>query len=405
MLSFFIARRFLARQQGTFSAFIIRLAIVATALGVAVMILALSLMGGFKEAIRGKIYSFWGHVLVIPFNVNEANIAPANPVVYDPALIKQVAAIPEVAQIAPFAQRPAIVHANGEMEGIQLKGVGSNFTFNKELSFSGQQLSFADTAYSHDLILSQTIARRLKVAAGDTLLLYVIESGAARVRKLRIAGLYHTGMDEIDRQYVLCDMRLVQRLSSWETTQISGYQVDLKSDAHAAAVTQQIDHYVKRPQQAYGMSDIYEWIFSWLNMQDVNTRILLIIVAIVAIINLGACLLILMVDRAVMIGLLKALGMPPAGLWRIFLNLAGLIGGCGVLFGTVLAVGLGLLQQRIGFVTLPEETYYVHTAPVRLVWWQIAAVDGATLLLCLLCMSLPLLYLRRIVPAKVLQFK
>jgi lipoprotein-releasing system permease protein len=150
---------------------------------------------------------------------------------------------------------------------------------------------------------------------------------------------------------------------------------------------------------------VYEGVFSWLGTQDTNGRILLIIVGIVAIINLASAMLILMVDRAVMIGLLKTLGMAPRGLWALFLSISGLIGGAGILLGNVLGIGLCLAQAHFGLVKLPEETYNMSTVPVRIIWWQIAILDLATLLLCVACAALPLLYIRRVQPARVLQFK
>ncbi len=221
-----------------------------------------------------------------------------------------------------------------------------------------------------------------------------------------MAGLYHTGMEEVDKQFAICDLRLLQRLSGWAPNQISGYQVDLDNTALADTMAAQIhEQYILPPMAAQSITAIYEGVFSWLGMQDVNARILLIIVSIVAIINLGASVIILMVDRAVMVGLLKALGMPNAKLREVFLMLAGLIGACGVIFGNILGLGLCWLQQRFGFIHLPEDTYYMHTVPVRLLWWQVAVIDVATLALCVLCTTLPALYIRRIQPARVLQFK
>jgi lipoprotein-releasing system permease protein len=155
----------------------------------------------------------------------------------------------------------------------------------------------------------------------------------------------------------------------------------------------------------YSIPEVYEGVFSWLGTQDTNGRILLIIVGIVAMINLASAMLILMVDRAVMIGLLKALGMAPRGLWALFLSIAGLIGAAGILLGNVLGLGLCIVQQQTGFIRLPEETYNMDTVPVRILWWQIALLDAGALLLCVACAALPLLYIRRVQPARVLQFE
>lgn len=402
----FIARRFLANQQGAFSAFIIRLAIVATALGVAVMVVSTALISGFKFTIREKLYSFWGQVLIVPYDAGEGNMNAASPIIFDPQLQQQILSINGVQHINPFAVRPAIIQANEQIEGIQLKGISKDQVFNRSVSFTGSPLSYSDTDYSRNIILSQTTASRLKLKTGNTLLLYSIEPGTSRVRKLTISGIYHTGMEEVDKQFALCDIRLIQKLSNWTKEEISGYQVEVKDAAQADTIAAQMgDAYVTPPLKAYPVSHIYEGIFSWLDMQDINARILLSIVGIMAVINLGAALLILLVDRAVVVGLLKALGMPEAGLRAIFLYLAGLIGAWGLLLGNIFGIGLCLIQQKFGLLHLPEDTYYMHTVPIRLIWWHIALIDVGTLLVCTICMTVPTLYIRRIHPARVLQFK
>jgi lipoprotein-releasing system permease protein len=244
------------------------------------------------------------------------------------------------------------------------------------------------------------------VKAGDAIRLYFITDGAPRIRKLTVSGLYHTGMDEVDRQYAICDLRLLQRLSNWAPDEISGYQVELVDNTQADSMAWQIhDRYVMPPMRAQTITEVYPGIFSWLGTQDTNGRILLIIMGIVAIINLASAMLILMVDRSVMIGLLKAMGMAPKHLWTLFLSVAGLIGGLGIVIGNILGLGLCLLQLYYPFIDLPEETYNMSTVPVRIVGWQVLLIDIGTLALCVACTALPLLYIRRIQPARVLQFQ
>jgi lipoprotein-releasing system permease protein len=370
------------------------------------MIMAVAFIGGFKEVIREKLFSFWGEVLVVPFDANGGDIVSAMPVQMDTVLLRNVRGVPEVRAIYPFVLRPGILQSATEMEGVRLKGVTAGQVFPKSISFSGGGIHFGDTGYAQQIILSRTAAARLNVQVGDAVRLYFITGGTPRIRKLTIAGIYHTGMDEVDRQFVLCDMRLLQRLADWKADEISGYQVELKPGNNSDTVANEIyNRYVEPPMDAQSITRVYAGVFSWLGTQDTNGRILLIIVGIVALINLASTMLILMVDRATMIGLLKALGMAPQSLWALFLSMAGLIGGLGILLGNVLGLGLCLAQQHFGFIHLPEETYNMSTVPVRIIPWQIALLDVGTLVLCILCTALPLLYIRRIQPARVLQFQ
>lgn len=406
-LSFFIARRYLVKQKGTFSSFIIKLAIFATALSVAVMIVAIAVVVGFKYAVTEKLFSFMGHVHVVPFDETKSNsLTYSQPVYYSHGLADSIKRIPHVAAVSPFVERPVIVQAHGGMEGLRLKGVNKQYHFLNGTTTTGAPIDYRDTTYSKQILLSKTTADRLNVNIGDTVQLDFFENQTPRIRRVRVCGVFHSGMEEVDKVYGLCDIRLLQRINNWTTDSINGYQVDLTDPAYADTVASFI-HYnlINAPLEAYTTVDNYSSIFDWLQLQNINGVILLAIMAVVSIINMGAVLLILMVDRATMIGLLKALGMPFEQTRNIFLGIAGLIGAAGVVLGNVLALGLCWLQVRFGIIKLPEDTYYMSYAPIRIVWWQVAAIDVATLALCIFCMWLPALYIRRIQPAKVLQFK
>jgi len=407
-LPYFIARRYLLKQKGTFSSFIIRLAIIATAISVAVMVLAVAFITGFKYEVREKLFSFWGHVHINEYNPNPSNLVSPEPIRIDEALLKNVAALPHVKQVIPYALRPAILHAHGMMEGIKLKGVNADYDFIRKIHLKGNKINFSDTAYSKRILLSQTTANRLSLKPGDELQLYFLEPGSSvpRIRKVKLAGIYHTGMDEVDREFGLCDLRLLQRINNWSPSDINGYQIDLDHAKFSDTIANKVfDDYLEAPLTTNTMATIYPNIFDWLQLQDINAQIVLVIMAIVAIINLAVALLILIVEKARMVGLLKALGMLPSTMQQIFLYHAGLIAFAGILSGNILGLGLCFLQKQTGFIKLSEATYYVSQVPVRINWWYILLIDAATLLLCLLCMWLPSLYIRRIQPARVLQFK
>lgn len=311
-LPFFIARRYLVKQKGTFSSFIIKLAIVATALSVAVMIVATAVVVGFKYSVTEKLFSFMGHVHVVPFDETKSNsLSFSEPVYYNHALVDSIKKLQHVTAVAPFAERPVIVQAHGGMEGLTLKGVDKDYRFLEGITTSGRAIDYSDSSYSKQIMLSNTTADRLNVNIGDTVQLDFIENGAPRIRRVKVCGLYHSGMEEVDKVFGVCDLRLLQRINNWSADSINGYQVDLTDPKYADSVANFI-HYnlIKAPLEAYTTMDNYSNIFDWLQLQNINGVILLVIMAVVAIINMGAVLLILMVDRAMMIGLLKALGMP-----------------------------------------------------------------------------------------------
>ncbi len=372
------------------------------------MIVAMSVLTGFKYEVREKLFSFWGHVHITPFTPNTSTILTADPMKRDRKMEGNIRGVAHVADISPFAVRPGIIKANKLMEGVQLKGLASDYHLSANIGVSGKTIDYSDTAYSKQILVSQTTADRMGLKAGDDLQMYFLEPGAAypRIRKLTVSGIYHTGMEEVDKNYALCDIRLLQRINGWGADDINGYQLTLDNERMADTVAAEVyDKYIEPPLTTNTMRDIFPNIFDWLGMQDVTTSIIILIMSIVAIINLAVVLLILIIEQSRMVGILKAQGMDNGNMMKIFLYHAALIATVGIVIGNVLGFGLCWLQKNFQILKLSEDTYYMKYVPVRVLWWQPVIIDAATLVLCILCMSLPALYIRRILPVKVLQFK
>lgn len=408
-LPFFIARRYLLKQKGRFSSFIIRLATIATTLSVAVMIVAIAVVIGFKHEIKDRIFNFWGNVHVVPYTTSNTSIISPEPIEDMPDLVAAAKNKPEVKNITPFATRPVIINANQLTEGILIKGISHEYQFPQGIDITGSR-QFTDSNYDKTVILSKAIADKVLVNIGDDILLYFLEPGASfpRIRKVKVAGIYHTGLEDIDQKYAICDVRFLQKINGWAANEINGYQIELYDDKNAEAIADKIfNDYI--PQNStlttYTMKDVFPGIFDWLQIQNMTAGLVLLVMAIVAIINLAAALLILIVEQARMVGVLKAQGMSNGMIQKIFLYHAGLIGGVGVLLGNIVGLGLCFIQKQTGVVTLMEDAYFMKTAPVHIVWWHVVLIDIVTLVLCILFMWLPSLYIRRINPAKVLQFK
>ena len=395
------------KQQGRFSAFIVRLAIVATAISVAAMIVSVAMIAGFKHEIKGKMFNFWGEVLVTPFSPNAGTLITPDPVKRQTDIEQKIALVNGVENMAPFVVRPTILNANNLMEGIQLKGVDTNYDFT---SIDASSLDFSDTAYSKEIILSQKTLNRMKVEVGDDILLYFLDEDKSypRIRKVKVSGTYHTGMEDIDQYYAICDMRMLQRIMQWDEDDVNGYQLSLSDEVNPDSVAAEIFYEVlPEDNRLYPntMQEAYPAIYDWLNLQDTNAAVVINIMSIVAIINLIAALLILMVEQARMVGVLKALGMADGSIRIVFLYHAAWISVLGVLGGLILGLGICFLQQKTGMLQLSESTYYMKYVPIKLVWWHPVVIAIGTIKMCILCMWLPTLYIRRILPARVLQFK
>lgn len=381
----------------------------ATALSVATMVVAMSFVTGFQYEVREKIFSFWGHVHITPFSPNANTIITPDPIHRDVAMEKEIkTTFRHIKSIDPFVIRPVILNTNNLMEGIQLKGVDEHYKLPASVALEGLPLSFSDSDYSRQVLLSRTTADRINVKPGDELQLYFLEPGSTfpRIRKVKLAGVFHTGMEEVDKQYGICDLRLLQRINNWNDDDINGYQVTLDDEKLADTIAASIYYtFLQPPLTTYTMTEIFPNIIDWLNMQDVTTTVIIIIMTAVAIINLVVVLLILIVEHARMVGLFTAMGMSLNHIRRIFLYHAAIIAAWGILLGNIVGLGLCWLQKKTGFIELPESTYYIKQVAVKIVWWHPLVIDVFTFVICLLCMWLPTLYIRRIQPAKVLQFK
>ncbi len=406
---FFIAKRIALNREQSFSRFIIRLAIAATTISVAAMILSLAFINGFQKVISEKVFSFWGHIRVQHFEPFKVSIAEETPILKNDTIEREISKLDNVAHIQPFATKSAIINANATIEGVLFKGVSQGYPFEKLDAFlkKGRWIQFNDTSYSQEIVLSEFMAQELSVDVGNDLLIYFIQPGEEkpRTRKLKVCGLYKTGIDVYDKTFAMGDMRLIQRLNDWQPGQIGGYEVVLKDYSSMNEVSDSI--YAKLPAgwNSKTMREIYPDIFDWLNLQNTNKYILIAVMTAVALINLITCLIILVLERTRMIGVLKAIGTADWKIQQIFMYYGALITLWGITLGLILGLGISILQKSTGFIQLNEEAYYMSTAPVDLVWWQVGLVVAGTFLVCFTVLLIPSLISRKISPAKAVQFR
>ena len=408
-LSSFIARRIAFNQQKSFSRFIIRLSIAATVISVAVMIITLSFVNGFQETVSGKVFSFWGHVRVGSRQPMKAAIAEEAPIQANMPLLRNIRQMPGVQSAHPFATKYAILKTTEDMEGVLLKGLDIQYDSAHMHSFmqQGRWIRFTDSSYAREIIVSAYTAKQLSLQLNDRVLIYFIRpDGTMRPDKLTIVGIYKTGIEEYDKTFAIGDLRLIRRLNGWREDEIGGYEVFLDNYKQMDSASNAIFARPDFPElwETKTIREIYPNIFDWLDIQDTNQGILLTIMTIIAVINLITCLIILVLERLRMIGILKALGASNWTVQKIFLNHSIIITCTGIVIGTLLALGLLWLQQATGFVRLQEEAYYIRTATVRIVWWQVLAVIGGTLLVSFLVLLIPSFIVRRVQPIRAIRF-
>jgi lipoprotein-releasing system permease protein len=407
----FIARRIAFNSQQSFSRFIIRLAITATAVSVAAMIITLAFVNGFQETVSQKVFSFWGHVRLQQYEPNKALVAEESPLEKDDSLINILKKLPEIESIQGFATKSAVLQQESNIEGILFKGVEKSYNFDhlKNFLVQGSWPAFTDSLYSRDIVISARIAEQLQIKLSDSIKIHFIDAagGKSNFRRLRVSGIFKTGIEEYDNLFAIGDLRLIQRLNKWEREEIGGYEIFLHDYETMLAVNNSILESGLIPQNwiSKTVREVYPNIFDWLGIQDVNRDVIFIVMAIVAIINLVTCLLILVLERTRMVGVLKAVGSSDSTIQKIFLIHATYITLIGAGAGFVLGVGLCLLQQHTGFITLDESAYYVSNAPVKIIWWQVAMVCAGTIIVCFLSLIIPTLLVKSVQPVKAIQFR
>jgi len=421
----FIANRIAFNKTGgeggqkSFSRFIIRLSVVATIISVAVMIVTLSLANGFQEAISQKVFSFWGHIRVQEREPEKAIIAEGSPIIKNDSLVNEIRNNPEVQSIHPFATKYAILKTKEEIEGVLVKGFDKTYdtVHLKPFIKQGRFIHFNDSTYSREIMISAYTAEQLKLKLNDRILIYFIrpdkkepgQEGVPNIRpdKLTIAGIYKTGIEEYDKTFAIGDMKLIQRLNDWQPDEIGGYEIFLKNYKNIDTVVQQLYEMNDFPMtwNTVSVKNISPNIFDWLNMQDTTRNVLIGFMVIVAVINLITCLIILVLERIKMVGILKSLGAADWTVQKIFLRHSLIITITGILVGAAFGLGLLYLQQATGFIKLQEEAYYMSTAAVKIVWWQIGLICLGTLIVCFAVLLIPTLIVKRIQPVKAIQFR
>lgn len=340
----------------------------------------------------------------------KATIAEEEPIIANNVLVKKIKQSAGVKSAHAFATKNAILKTADEMEGVLMKGLDSGYDTLHMKTFlqkGSRWIQFNDSSYSRDIIISTYTATQLKLKIGDRIFIYFIKpDGKLRPDKLTIVGTYKTGIEEYDKFFAIGDIKLIRQLNNWADNEIGGYEVFLNDYTKMEDVSNTIFEDEDFPQlwETKTIREIYPNIFDWLDIQDTNQYILIVIMTIIAIINLITCLIILVLERLKMIGILKALGATNWTVQKIFINHSIIITLTGIVVGTALALGLLWLQQTTGFIRLPEDAYYVDKAAVKIVWWQVLIVIGGTLLVSFFVLLIPSFIVKRIQPIRAIRF-
>jgi lipoprotein-releasing system permease protein len=407
----FIVKKIIRSRTGKKSGAntLVNVSVIAIALSMAVMILSVAILAGFKKEIKDKLTGFGSHIQITTLTSN--NSWETGPINIEQPFLEQLRQDPEVSGIYPFATKPGMVQSGKELQGIILKGVapGYNWDFFSRNLTAGRipDLSNPD---SLEVLISKSLANLLKIAPGMKIPTYFIQD-PPRMRPFKVCGIYETGLQEYDQVFVYCNLQQIREINDWQNTQISGFEIRLhdpsKMDEVASRIREEVDKATIQSgniMQVKTLKDLAPGFFDFLSLTDTNVWVILTLMILIAGFNMISGLLIIILDRTKMIGTLKALGTDNRSMAKIFLYQATYIIGKGLLLGNLIGIFLAMIQDHFHLISLNPESYFVDSVPIHINMAHLLLLNAGTLLLTLIMMLIPSTLLTRISPGKTIKF-
>lgn len=408
---FFIARRLSSRAGGR-SNVMVRIATLTVAVGMAVMILALAVVMGFKREITAKLVGFGAHVRIVSLYSHAS--FETDPVRIDSSLMADLAALPRCASVAPYALKGGMIKTPDAIQGVALKGLApeSDTTFLSRHLLRGR-LPRIGGDRTKELLISENVARMTGLDAGDRVeMLFVDTSRPVRRDRFKISGIYATGMDELDNTMTFTDIRNVQRLNGWDSDQISGYELMTtdfgRLDTFAQQIYDTVFAHAEATSDVLKVEDVVSLnpnTFDWLRAHNVNAAVIIIVMLLVAFLNMVSAMLIILLEKTSMIGMLKALGMRNGAIRTVFVLRSFRIIAGGMLWGNLIGVGLALLQQTTGLIRLNSTGYMLSHVPISLDWSWWCALNVGIPIVMLLLMGIPAQAVAAVKPEKTIRYQ
>lgn len=401
-----LSRRLLKSSQGRRSRPIVRLSIAGIAICLVVIILSISISTGYRNAIEQKVIDMGSHIRI---TYNEANMGfDTRPITKDASLLADLKKNPDVAHIQFAATKCGVVKADDQVEGIVLKGVDATFDWN---SFSknietGKPLQLSGDTVTKGVLVSRTLANKLKLSVGDKLCAYFWSDGHKYDRAFRISGIYSTGMPEYDERFILGDLRHIQKINGWSPDQIGCIEVLINDYDKLDEVGDYVHHNIEFNLQAETIRQVYPAIFEWTDLFDTNVSVLLTITILICLITLISTFFIIILEQTSAIGILKSMGMTTQRVRRVFMQLGTRIIIIGMIVGNVAGFGICLLQKYLHIIKLDPASYYVPYVPIDFNFTFLAIVNAGVLIICMLVLLIPATFVsKRISPVSAIKFE
>ena len=408
----FIARRIFSDKTSKkgISQPIVTIAIIGIALGLAVMILSVAIVTGFKLEISNKVIGFGSHIQIINYDTNVSY--ETVPIDKNRTFYADLNNLKGIKHVQIFGTKAGIIKTKTDIQGVVLKGVGSDFDwsfFNKYL-ISGNSFQVIDSVKTDQILISKYLADILKLKTGDKVHTYFIQQ-PPRMRVFTVSGIYQTNLAEFDEQIALIDIAHIQSINGWSNDQISGLELMIDDFAQLEEMNETVKDLVGfyfspdgTKLRVQSIKEKYPQIFDWLNLTDMNVWIILIIITLVAGFNMVSGLLILILERTSMIGILKAIGTRNWSIRKIFLYQSAFLISKGLLWGNIIGLAICFLQAKFHIIKLDPANYYLEAVPINLKLWPIIALNAASLIITVIMLVIPSYIISRLSPEKTIRF-
>lgn len=388
-----IANNILKGQKKKYAQLIIKISITSIAVGVAVMLLSISIVTGFQNTIREKMSGFGSHITISQFDLNKSD--ELTPIKSDQSYLRELRSNPNIKSVQPFASKAGIIKRNDLIDGLVLKGVDTNYNFDflKKSLVDGEILKF-DSSSSKMAMISKNTADKLEIKVGDTIIMYFIQN-PPRMRAFYVCGIYDTGLSMYDNKFAIVNIDQIRKLNNWSNQEVHGFEIVLRDFSKIKSTTEQVSQLISYDQKAQSIIESNPEIFDWINLFDTNMFILIGLMVIITTITVISTLLILILEQTNTIGILKAIGAKNAAISKIFTYVAGTIILKGIAIGNLTALGLSILQQQTHILKLRQDLYYMDSVPIHLSISHYLLINAGVFILTSLFVIIPIIIVTR----------
>ena len=401
----FISSRIFSFSKENLSSVVMKIAVISIALGISIMLISIAVVVGFKNQIKDKVIGFVSPIQIQVLNQNES--MEETPFLYDSTL-KSRLDLPFIKSIHPTANKAGLIKTDEEIQGIILKGVDQNYdwTYINSNIIEGEIPQYVDNERSNDVVISKIISDKMMLGVGDEVRIWFVgEDMKTRGRKFFIKGVYETGLTECDERFIYSDLNQIRRLNGWDANMVGHLEINLEENIDAGDANNTIYYKIPTDLVSYEAADLYPQIFDWLDLQDMNVFIIIVLMLLVSGITIISMLLIIVLERTSTIGILKSMGANNAFVRKVFLQRSRRILLMGMLFGNIFGLGVCFIQKYTEIIKLSPESYYLSSVPIEIDPLYVLLLNLGTFILWVLMMLIPTMIINNIKPSKSIRFE